>query len=225
MLGFFPRYNLGFFPRYDLGFFPRSELVDLTDDWPSPLWYNRGVEDRGDWLQSLNRLVARDTEAMPGTRAERQQHKQEIGGAMSAKPPRKRVLILADNQDLCRDIQLDLSSALDAVRYTPSLLPEGQSAQAVFGCLDLIVLALSSPKSEPAVMLFKSSLLNLVGEIPLLIISERSFFADPQEQIFHLDFPFDLEELHDQVKNILHVELALSGPASSTATAPELTAS
>jgi hypothetical protein len=42
-----------------------------------------------------------------------------------------------------------------------------------------------------------------VGQVPLLIISDRPFDSVPEVRIFHLDFPFGVDGLRDKVKEIL----------------------
>jgi CheY-like chemotaxis protein len=69
---------------------------------------------------------------------------------------------------------------------------------------DLIVVALSSPLNAPIVVLARASLLRNVGQIPVLIISERPFLADPDVQITHLSFPFNTDKLKESVSRILH---------------------
>jgi hypothetical protein len=71
------------------------------------------------------------------------------------------------------------------------------------GDFDLIVVAMSSPSSEPVVALSRASLAGRIGQVPLLIISDRPFHSEPDDQITHLDFPFDIDRLHDKVREIL----------------------
>jgi hypothetical protein len=115
---------------------------------------------------------------------------------------RRRVLVLSDNEGLSRAIEVNLTSRLelDIVRFG-SL--ERRRIQAEIGEFDLIVLAVSSPYSEPIVALAKSSLTDRIGRVPLLIISDRPFESDPDERIVHLDFPFKIDGLHDKVERIL----------------------
>ena len=123
----------------------------------------------------------------------------------------KRVLVLSDNDGLSRVIELNLKhSHLEVVRL--ALSPpgqrcpesvEGRGSQAEGGDLDLIVVAMSLPTSEPVVALARASLAGRIGQVPLLIISDRPFHSDLDDQIIHLDFPFDIDGLHDKVKEIL----------------------
>lgn len=54
----------------------------------------------------------------------------------------------------------------------------------------LMVLALSCSTNEPVIALAQVGLTSLIGAVPLLIISDRPFVADPKRNIFHLSFPF-----------------------------------
>jgi DNA-binding response OmpR family regulator len=115
----------------------------------------------------------------------------------------KRVLVLSDNEGLSKAIELNLErSDLEVVSFALSS-PEQQESQAEVGDCDLIVVAMSSPDSEPVVALARASLAGRIGQVPLLIISDRPFHSKPGDRIIHLDFPFDLDRLHDKVKEIL----------------------
>jgi hypothetical protein len=70
---------------------------------------------------------------------------------------------------------------------------------------------MSSPTSEPVVALSRASLAGQIGQVPLLIISDRPFQSDPDDRIIHLDFPFDIDGLHDKVEKILQDRLTTSG--------------
>jgi hypothetical protein len=139
----------------------------------------------------------------------------------------KRVLVLSDNDGLSRAIKLNLErSDLEVVKLAlnspgqqrPELRPEpnrravegrcpepvkGRGNQAEMGDFDLIVVAMSSSTSEPIVALARASLAGRIGQVPLLIISDRPFHSEPDDQIAHLDFPFDIDGLYDKVKDIL----------------------
>jgi hypothetical protein len=70
--------------------------------------------------------------------------------------------------------------------------------------LALIIVAISSvSKGEPLVSLFNTALINQVGQIPILIVSDRKFDSDHEGQIFHLDFPLDVGELCHRVQTIV----------------------
>jgi DNA-binding response OmpR family regulator len=121
---------------------------------------------------------------------------------MVADLARKRVLVLSDNDGLSRAIESNLNSHLEVVRLTLSS-PGQRESQAELGDFDMIVVAMSLPTSEPVVALARASLAGRIGQVPLLIISDRPFHSDLDDQIIHLDFPFDIGGLHDKVKEIL----------------------
>jgi len=140
----------------------------------------------------------------------------------------KRVLVLSDNDGLSRAIELNLErSDLEVVKFALSSPRrqrcsepassrayqgiEGQGSQNEVGDFDLIVVAMSSPTSEPVVALSRASLTGQIGQVPLLIISDRPFQSDLDDQIIHLDFPFDIDRLHDKVEEILQGRQTTSG--------------
>jgi hypothetical protein len=146
---------------------------------------------------------------------------------MGANLAGKRVLVLSDNDGLSRAIELNLErSHLEVVKFALSSprprYPEHTSSRACRGVegwesqnevgdFDLIVVAMSSPASEPVVALYRASLVGQIGQVPLLIISDRPFQSDPGDRIIHLDFPFDIDGLHDKVEKILQDRSMTSG--------------
>jgi hypothetical protein len=125
-------------------------------------------------------------------------------GHMITASVRKKVLVLSDNGGLSRAIRLNLNNCMDVeiVGFNPDSL-EKRKAQASNGDCDLLVVAMSSPTSEPVVALARSSLADQIGRIPLLIISDRPFNSDPEDRIVHLDFPFDIDKLCRKVQDML----------------------
>ncbi|MCP4537013.1 MAG: hypothetical protein GY832_07685 [Chloroflexi bacterium] len=117
---------------------------------------------------------------------------------------RKKVLVLSDNEGLSRAIELNLNSRLEVkiIKFAPRS-PEKWKTQTEVDDFDLIVLAMSSPSSEPVVALARASLTRQIGRTPLLIISDRPFNSEPEHQITHLNFPFDIDKLCNQVDEIL----------------------
>ena len=118
---------------------------------------------------------------------------------------KKKILVVSDHRELSTAIPIGLSNCLgtDVIKLAPGP-PERQESLPENGDFDLIVVALSSPSSEAVVLLSRASLVERVGRVPLLIISDRPFYADLDVQVFHLDFPFDISDLLDRVKLILH---------------------
>jgi hypothetical protein len=69
--------------------------------------------------------------------------------------------------------------------------------------LDLIVVAASSPSSEPVVELARARLTHHIGQIPILLISDRPVAPALDTKIGHLAYPFGINELCEAVKKIL----------------------
>lgn len=116
------------------------------------------------------------------------------------------ILLIGDNRFLLRLVATNLAPlTMTAVHLEPGSTPIPSEHDT---CQDrhsykLVLLALSRSSNEPVVVLTRAGLTRLVGSIPLLIISDRAFEADPARQIFHLSFPFSAEELRQQVNNLL----------------------
>jgi hypothetical protein len=119
----------------------------------------------------------------------------------------KRVIVVSDNDGLARAIHLNLKAHFEAdvVLIAPDLSDDKENLTSAGDC-DLIIVATSSPTSEPVVALAKASLTDRVGHVPLLIISDRPFDSDLDARIVHLDFPFTLGELHSAVQDLLPEE-------------------
>ena len=52
-------------------------------------------------------------------------------------------------------------------------------------------------------MLSRTSLLNRVGQVPVLVISEQPSKPESDDKITYLNFPFDMDDLTDTVADIL----------------------
>jgi len=115
--------------------------------------------------------------------------------------PQKRVFVVSDNVGLARAIDLNLKACFEA--DTVLIAPHPGENLAIAGDCDLIIVATSSPTSEPVVALAKASLAERIGQVPLLIISDRPFDPDVDERIAHLDFPFHVSALHKAVQELL----------------------
>jgi hypothetical protein len=117
---------------------------------------------------------------------------------------RKRVLILSDNAGLSRAIALNLGNCLEVetVKSEPKSAQRERHKTRSDG-FDLIIVAMSSPTSEPIVALTRASLASQIGQIPLLIISNRPFDSTPEDRITYLDFPFDIDRLCYTVRKML----------------------
>lgn len=110
-------------------------------------------------------------------------------------------LVLSDNRGLGRVIEVHLRHQgfdpihLDfGVEHAPPLSPED---------LALIVVSTISPDHEAMAALAQASLTDLIGRIPLLVISDRPLPADPEGKIAHLDFPFIIERLEVAIQTLL----------------------
>jgi hypothetical protein len=68
-----------------------------------------------------------------------------------------------------------------------------------------MVVALSSPTREPAEVLSKTRLAEQVGQVPLLVISDRPLEPLPKGQIIHLNLPFEVDEFHDKLRELLGI--------------------
>lgn len=123
---------------------------------------------------------------------------------MSANSAGKKVLVLSDNSGLARVVEVNLSNQLNmqVIRSTSSTWRCDKTVD--IDNFDLLVLAISSSVNEPVVALARASLTETIGRIPLLIISDRPFESEPEDQIEHLDFPFDVNTLRQKVDEILY---------------------
>lgn len=140
------------------------------------------------------------------------------------------ILLIGDNGFLLRLVATNLAPlTATAVLVGPDLSVVPLNPVTSRECLPykLILLALSRSSNEPVVVLARAGLTHVIGSIPLLIISDRTFQADPERHIFHLPFPFSAEALRQQVADLLPTPVeavppekpavGLSGPQSNSA--------
>ena len=125
----------------------------------------------------------------------------------------KRVLILSDNDGLSKAVELNLRATslpagveLETIRCVPST-DEGIKTQINHADLHLIVVALSSVSSAPALALAKNSLLHRVGYTPMLIISQTTTEFNAQEHTSHMKYPFDIDQLQNAIKDMLRTPM------------------
>lgn len=117
---------------------------------------------------------------------------------------KKRALILCDNDSLGKAIQLHLQNRLHVLPpHKEGYNGNGESSEQP----ELIVVALSSAQSDPVAILIQASLVNQIGRIPLLIISDRPVQIAPTNQITYLGFPFDIDTLYQKVDEILELSV------------------
>jgi hypothetical protein len=129
----------------------------------------------------------------------------------------KRVLVLSDNEALSEALCLNLRDRLQSSGITVERAWERGGPAETGSPADLIVVAISSGVIEPIVILSRASLLRCVGEIPLLILSDRPFRSSPQEKILRLDLPYDVDELPDWVRAMLVDDDCLDVPGAGNA--------
>lgn len=135
---------------------------------------------------------------------------------MVADETTKRVLVVSDDSRLSRAIELNLNSrlAVEVVTATTDLA-EQRTDRTQEGNLALIVVAMSSPSSEPVVALARARLTHYIGRVPILLISDRPVCPARDTKIGHLEYPFGIDALRDKVAEILEIEQAGPAPAKT----------
>lgn len=112
----------------------------------------------------------------------------------------KTILVLSDSELLLQVITANLDRPVQGVCFAPGEqippIPDN-------GTLGLIVVALSAPSGEPVVALTRANVLKHVGQVPMLIVSDRRFDPLPEQHIYYLRFPFDAAALRRQVRALL----------------------
>ena len=117
----------------------------------------------------------------------------------------KRVLVLGDSQLLFNVIEANLKQpGLKIERFELRRGSPGCPMSQATPGFDLIIVAGSSPCSEPVVSLSRAALTEHIGRTPILIISDRAFEADREDLIYHLDFPFQPDALQELVTALLN---------------------
>jgi hypothetical protein len=114
------------------------------------------------------------------------------------------ISVLCDYDALFSAIELKLS-ALPHVRVSrlesnSAGRPDDGRPTDEFG---LIIVAPVPPINDPMSMLSRTSLLNRVGQVPVLVISEQPSRPESDDRITYLNFPFDMDDLTDTVADIL----------------------
>ena len=116
----------------------------------------------------------------------------------------KEVYVLCDHDALYTAIELKLSGLpqVHVLRResNPATQPDKERPAAES---DLIIVAPVPPVSDPMSILSKAALLNCVGEVPVLIISEQPSRPESDDRITYLNFPFDMDDLNNTVVEIL----------------------
>lgn len=130
------------------------------------------------------------------------------------------ILLIGDNGLLVRLVAANLAPlTATAVLLGPDSSAVPLNPDSSRECLPykLILLALSRSSNEPVVVLARAGLTQAIGSIPLLIISDRTFQADPERNIFHLPFPFSAEALRQHVADLLAERVEPTPSGDSTA--------
>lgn len=116
----------------------------------------------------------------------------------------KQVHVLCDHDALYAAIELKLTGLTNVhvirLNSNPTALAGNKHTAAES---DLIIVASVPPISDPISILSRAALLNHVGRMPVLIISEQPSKPESGEKITYLNFPFDLDDLTDTVADIL----------------------
>ena len=130
---------------------------------------------------------------------------------MQAPLPQQRLFLLTDHALLARVVEVNLRQEWEVetrilkAQDTPYLAPADSTP-------DLIIIGLSGTEGEPLMTLYAVSLLDCVGRVPILIISERPFRPWPLARLWHLTYPFTVTELQQAVRATLPA-LRLGGSA------------
>ena len=131
----------------------------------------------------------------------------------------RKVLILCDYDALYAAVELQLSSLPEAQVIRLNSTSASEPAK-VFSAeqADLMIVATVAPAKDPLALLSRASLLNRVGETPVLIISEQPSRPESDDKITYLNFPFDIDQLSGTVKDILDKCSPTDGAHSAQAT-------
>lgn len=116
----------------------------------------------------------------------------------------KTVLILCDYDALYAAIELELSRLLEVrIIRLESDQDACQKDRLLADSVDLLIVATVAPNNDPMAVLSKAALLNQVGIMPVLVISEQPSRPESADKITYLNFPFDLDQLTLVVKAML----------------------
>jgi hypothetical protein len=114
-----------------------------------------------------------------------------------------RLLVLSDHPTLARVIEVNLRDRWGVISLV--LLDEDGPLEIppIPTEFSLIIIGLSAASGEPLVILSRASLTPYIRQIPILIVSDRSFQSQIDDLIWHLDYPFNSDELRQKVQSIL----------------------
>ncbi len=123
----------------------------------------------------------------------------------------KEVHVLCDHDALYAAIELKLRS-LVGVRVSRLAADPITQQDARTSPLrsDLLIVAPTLPIHDAMSILARASLLDHVGQMPVLIISEQPSRPESNDMITYLNFPFDMDDLNNTVAKILSRHHALN---------------
>lgn len=116
------------------------------------------------------------------------------------------ILVLCDHDALFTAIELTLTllPGLHVFRRVAGTASNQQRSGLSGATADLVMVASAALTSDPFTMLSDAGLLALVGETPILILSERPTRAETGDRITYLNFPFDMDQLTATIQAILN---------------------
>lgn len=119
---------------------------------------------------------------------------------------KKRIFIWSDNAGLSRAIELNLAAA---TKCTIERCNSGESSpeSTLLEDLALLIVALSSPNTNPVEALIKAGLTGALDQVPVLVISNEPVYTDFSGRFIHLGFPFDLTRLQAAVQQLTTLNL------------------
>lgn len=113
----------------------------------------------------------------------------------------KRIIVLSDDDTLARAVQIGLQPHGGVLRLGAGARARERLAETAEPVL--IVVALSLSTSEPVVLLARAGLGVYLGQIPILIVSDRPFQPEQAERISHYSFPFSSDAFSRRVAELL----------------------
>lgn len=121
----------------------------------------------------------------------------------------KQVHVICDHDALFGAIELKLN-CLPQLRVTrletnaaEQFSPNESSLTYPAEGIDLIIVAPVPPITDPMSILAKTALLNCVGRVPVLVVSDQPSKPSSEDKITYLNFPFDIDDLTTTVAGIL----------------------
>ncbi len=115
----------------------------------------------------------------------------------------KKALVISDDERLSQAIELILARVRMAVTNQWLCSLRGERVQTETDGFDVIIVATGSLSCEPIIQTAMGALSEHIEHVPILLICEETASADPDRRVFHLTFPFSIDELLDRVREIL----------------------